>query len=126
MKLAYEGSDGDSPDADPNECIEEPPPHPCDSPDGDPDYCEGEVPPPPPCFEENGDCGIVECENGYDDPGCWPDVDICVPGPNGEFDCDEDIGAAPEFPFPDFGCGEEIPVDEGDLPPPPPDAPEPA
>ncbi len=131
----------DAPDADPNECIEEPP-FPCDDPnagpDGclveppfcedpnvDPESCGGELPPPLPCDEENGDCGFEECENGYEDPTCWPEVDICILDPNGELDCDEDIGAAPEFPFPDFGC-EEVPGGDEDIGPPLPEAPEPA
>ncbi len=99
----------DGPNADPANCGPIDPP--CEDPASNPEDC-GPIPTEP-CDGPNADpanCGggeppwEGECEDGYNDPTCWPEPDICV-SPDGDLsECDEDVGGAPEFPFPDFGC----------------------
>ena len=83
----------------------EEPPFPCDDPNGV-DCEEPPLPPPFPCDDPSG-FGCEEppfpCDSS-EDTTCWPEPDICIITPEGDFiDCD-DTGAAPEFPLPDFGC----------------------
>ncbi len=95
----------DSPDGDPDNCWDEP--LPCENPEADPEFClDGCEWGDPSCFGDD-DLPDVSCEDGYDEPSCWPEPDICIVSPEGDFsECDDNIGGAPETPFPDFGCEE--------------------
>jgi len=93
----------DNPDGDPNNCFDEP--LPCEHPEADPEFCLGGCEMgDPSCFGDD-DPPDAGCEDGYDEPSCWPEPDICIVSPEGDFtECDENIGGAPQIPFPDFGC----------------------
>ncbi len=94
------------PGVDPEDCFPTEPPLPCDNPEDciptEPE-CDGN---PQNCFPEEPFGG--ECTSAYDDPTCWPEPQVCEITPAGDFiGCDDDLGAAPDFPVPDFGCEAE-------------------